>query len=89
MRRPERPKAAGQRAHPSPEATSLPTRHVVPDTLTVISTRLSPAPAPAGIDREAVRKMMFDFAADITAAEDTSGVVKVLAALDDYIDRIG
>ena len=33
--------------------------------------------------------MMFDFAADITAAEDTSGVVRVLAAVDDYIDRIG
>ena len=46
------------------------------------------APAPAGVDREAVRAMLFDFAADITAAEGTSGVVKVLAALEDYIDRI-
>ncbi len=45
--------------------------------------------APAGIDREAVRRMLFDFAADVTAAEDTSGVVGVLAAMDDYIDRIG
>ena len=32
--------------------------------------------------------MLFDFAADITAAEGTSAVVKVLAAMDDYIDRI-
>ena len=31
---------------------------------------------------------MFSFAADITAADGTSGVVKVLAAMDDYIDRI-
>ena len=44
--------------------------------------------APAGLDREAVRRMLFDFAADVTAAEGTSGVVRVLAALDDYIDRI-
>ena len=52
----------------------------------------APAPAaeaaPAGLDRGAVRKMLFDFAADITAAEGTSAVVKVLAAMDDYIDRI-
>ena len=52
----------------------------------------APAPAaeaaPAEIDRGAVRKMLFDFAADITAAEGTSEVVKVLAAVDDYIDRI-
>ena len=44
--------------------------------------------APAEIDRGAVRNMLFDFAADITAAEGTSEVVKVLAAMDDYIDRI-
>ena len=53
----------------------------------------APAPAaeaaPVEIDRGAVRTMLFDFAADITAAEGTSEVVKVLAAMDDYIDRIG
>ena len=55
----------------------------------------APAAAPAaeaegaaGVDRAAARKAFFDFAADITAAEDTTGVVKVLAAMDDYIDRI-
>jgi 2-oxoglutarate dehydrogenase E2 component (dihydrolipoamide succinyltransferase) len=53
----------------------------------------APAPAaeaaPAAIDRGAVRKVLFDFAADITAADGTSAVVRVLAAVDDYIDRIG
>ena len=48
----------------------------------------APEAAPAELDREAVRRMLFSFAADITAAPDTTGVVKVLASLDDYIDRI-
>ncbi len=59
--------------------------------------KAKPAPPPAkvrepsaatGIDRKAVRSMLFDFAADVTAAEGTLGVVRVLAAMDDYIDRI-
>ena len=44
--------------------------------------------APAGPDRDAIRKVLFTFAADVTAAEGKKGVVKVLAAIDDYIDQI-
>ncbi len=44
--------------------------------------------APAGPDRDAIRKVLFTFAADVTAAEGKKGVVRVLAAIDDYIDQI-
>ena len=75
------PEPAAAAAAPAPEPEPAPQPEPAPEP--------AAAPAPAGIDREAVRKMMFGFAADITAAEDTSGVVRVIAAMDDYIDRIG
>lgn len=77
------PAAAAPAPAPEPEPAPAPEPAPEPAAAPV------PESAPAGIDREAVRKMMFGFAADITAAEDTSGVVRVLAAMDDYIDRIG
>lgn len=77
------PAAAAPAPAPEPEPAPQPEPAPAP------AAAPAPEPAPAGIDREAVRKMMFGFAADITAAEDTSGVVRVLAAMDDYIDRIG
>ncbi|MDE0260203.1 MAG: hypothetical protein OXR82_17685 [Gammaproteobacteria bacterium] len=75
------PEPAAAAPAPAPEPEPAPQPEPVPEP--------AAAPAPAGIDREAVRKVMFDLVADITAAEGTSGVVRVLAAMDDYIDRIG
>ena len=79
------PEPAAAAPAPAPEPEPAPQPEPAPEP----AAAPAPEPAPAGIDREAVRKMMFGFAADITAAEDTSGVVRVLAAMDDYIDRIG
>ncbi len=79
------PEPAAEAPAPAPEPEPAPQ----PEPAPAPAAEPAPEPAPAGIDREAVRKMMFGFAADITAAEDTSGVVRVLAAMDDYIDRIG
>jgi len=85
-RRPRRAPAA-----PAPEPEPEPAAPA-PEPAAAAPAPAAPAPAaeaaPAGLDRGAVRKMLFDFAADITAAEGTSAVVKVLAAMDDYIDRI-
>ena len=79
------PEPAAAAPAPAPEPEPAPQPEPAPEPAA------APAPeaAPAGIDREAVRKVMFDLVADVTAAEDTSGVVRVLAAVDDYIDRIG
>ena len=77
------PEAAAPAPAPEPEPAPQPEPAPEP------AAAPAPEPAPAGIDREAVRKVMFDLVADITAAEGTSGVVRVLAAMDDYIDRIG
>ena len=82
-----RPRRAPAAPAPEPEPAAP-----APEPAAAAPAPAAPAPAaeaaPAGLDRGAVRKMLFDFAADITAAEGTSAVVKVLAAMDDYIDRI-
>jgi uncharacterized membrane protein len=75
---PEAPAEAAPEAAPAPEAEPA-----APE-----AEPAEPEAAPAGPDREAIRKVLFTFAADIIAAEGTTGVVRVLAALDDYIDQI-
>ena len=75
---PEAPAEAAPEAAPAPEAEPA-----APE-----AEPAAPEAAPAGPDREAIRKVLFTFAADIIAAEGTTGVVRVLAALDDYIDQI-
>ncbi len=83
--------AARKSAPPAKKASPARKRKTAPAPVAEEVPAAAPAAearVPAGIDREAVRKALFDFAADITSAEDTTGVVKVLAAMDDYIDRI-
>ncbi len=45
------------------------------------------APNP-GAPRDAVRKVLLDFATDITGAEDRKDLVKVLANVDRYVERV-
>ena len=42
----------------------------------------------AGDGRDAVRQILLGFAADLSAAEDRSQVVKVLANVDRYVDKL-
>lgn len=47
-----------------------------------------PARATSGGGRDAVRQVLLGFAADLSAAEDRSQVVKVLANVDGYVDKL-
>ena len=101
---PEAEAAAPAEEAPAPEAAPEPAAEAAPEAPAEAAPEAAPAPeaepaapeaepaepeaAPAGPDREAIRKVLFTFAADIIAAEGTTGVVRVLAALDDYIDQI-
>lgn len=49
--------------------------------------RKKPATGPEA-PRDAVRKVLLDFATDITGAEDRKDLVKVLADVDRYVDRV-
>lgn len=42
----------------------------------------------AGGDRDAVRQVLLRFAADLSAADDRSDVVRVLAGIDGYVDDV-
>ena len=45
----------------------------------------------AGVDgarREKIRELFLDFASDLTSAEQRSELVKVLAGVDSYVDRV-
>lgn len=46
------------------------------------------AAAPAASGRDAVRHVLLGFAADLSAADDRSDVVRVLADVDGYVDRL-
>ena len=93
-RRPRRAPVAKEAPAPAAVAEPAPAPEPAAEPAPAPEPEEAPAPAPAaeaaptGVDREAVRRMLFDFAADITAAEGTSGVVRVLGAVDDYVDRI-
>lgn len=54
----------------------------------VAAAPVAAAPSTAGRDRDTIRKVLFGFAADVTAAQGKRGVVQVLAAIDDYVDQI-
>lgn len=47
-----------------------------------------PAQAASGGGRDAVRQVLLGFAADLSAADDRSQVVKVLANVDGYVDDL-
>ena len=86
---------AAQDTAPSPPAETgpEPAAEAAPEAAPAAEAAPEAAPAaaeaaPAGPDRDAIRKVLFTFAADVTAAEGKKGVVKVLAAIDDYIDQI-
>ncbi len=95
---PEAPAEAAPEAVSAPEAAPAPAPEAAPAAAPEAEPAAAPEPAPApapeaapalaGLDREVMRKVFFAFAADITAAEGTTGVVRVLAALDDYIDQV-
>lgn len=46
------------------------------------------APAASGPDREKVRSVLLGFASDLAAAEQRKDLVKVLAGVDRYVDRV-
>jgi hypothetical protein len=55
------------------------------------SSRKAASSAPAatqGADRDAIRSAFLSFASDLAAAEERKDVVKVIAGVDKYVDRV-
>ena len=83
----KRRKAGGT---PTPKATKKATPRRTRRTSRKRTVAATPAPvvADAGVDRDAIRTAFLSFASELAAAEARKDVVKVLAGVDKYVDRV-